>query len=279
MDQIRNFGTQNKSLIVNFIYIAAVAVIVYYLVNFYNETNSKSKSLLGDKVSANGTNPKPYVIDDGKSSDKTLRIKQGGRYTLSAWFYLNSQPATQTSLLSVLEQATVDQTGTRLLDIGLYPTSNKMYIRSATLGNAINTSLTGSSAVGAPSTTMPMCDVLDVDYQRWIQVTVVVNGRIMDVYMDGKLARSCVLPAGQYVVDPTEQKSTQAVLVSAFEGYYSGLYFMADADTPDSIYARYQMGPYTKASFLAYFSEKMGVKVTYAGAGGERKTFLDGWFE
>lgn len=276
MDQIRNFGTQNKSLIVNFIYIAAVAVIVYYLVNFYNETNSKSKSLLGDKVSANGMTPTPYVIDDGASSNKIRRIKKDGRYTLSAWFYLSSQPQAQTSLLTIQDQAEASNTATRLLEVGLYPASNKMYIRSATGGTGLSAV---SLADASSSTTMPMCDVLDVDYQRWIQVTVVVNGRIMDVYMDGKLARSCVLPAGQYVVDSANEKSKQAVVVTAFEGYYSGLYFMADADTPDSIYARYQMGPYSKASFLAYLSDKMGVKVTYAGAKGERKTFLDGWFE
>jgi hypothetical protein len=39
----------------------------------------------------------------------------------------------------------------------------------------------------------PGCDI-EIDLQRWTQVTVVINGRTCDVYMDGKLARSCVLP-------------------------------------------------------------------------------------
>lgn len=275
MDQLRNIGTQNKSLIVNVIYIAAVAIILYYMVSYYYETSSTELSLLGNKRSAVGmTDPVPYVIHDGKTqSTRDRRIKLNGAYTFSAWFYLNTQPAAKTTLLKIAEQAIGSQTATTLLEIGLYPGANKMYVRSKTGNSNISTDIAANAA------TLQMCDVLDVDYQRWIQVTVVVNGRIMDVYMDGKLARSCVLPGGQGIVQ-VNGNSTQAATVYAFPGYYSGLYFKSEAATPDLIYARYQMGPYAKADFIDYLVDKLGIKITYAGSGGVRETIQKSdWFE
>ena len=277
MDQIRNFGNQNKSLIVNGIYIVAVAIIVYYLFQFYLGTSS-GLSLEGDKQSAVSlASGKAYVIHNGvDQSTRDRRIKLNGRYTFCTWFYLNENPATQTTLLTLNEQ---DQgtggSARQLLSVGLYPGTNKMFIRSRTGPGA---GAIGVGGIGADTVALPMCDVVDVDYQRWIQLTVVVNGRIMDVYMDGKLARSCVLSAGQQA--SIDGKTVQSALVYKFPGFYSGLYFMSDADTPDSIYARYQMGPYTKGSFLNQLWDKLGVKVTYTGAGGVRQTVQKSdWFE
>lgn len=277
MDQIRNFGNQNRSLIVNGIYIVAVAIIVYYLFQFYLGTSS-GLSLEGNKQTAVGlTEPKVYEIHNGTDeSTRDRRIMQNGKYTFCAWFYLNGPQPSQTKLLTLNEQPTAaGSTSTELLSIGLYPGTNKMFIRSRTSSGTGTIDVTANSADVA----LPMCDVVDVDYQRWIQVTVVVNGRIMDVYMDGKLARSCVLPAGQYIVN-SDRKSRQAAAVYAFQGFYSGLYFMSEADTPDSIYARYQMGPYSKGSFLAQLVDKLGIKITYTGAGGVTQTLQKSdWFE
>lgn len=275
MDQIRNIGTQNKSLIVNVIYIAAVAVIVYYMVKYYNETNRLDISLQGNKRTGKITgNTDVYEIHNGidsaNQSTRDRRIKQGGAYTFSGWFYLNSQPGDKTTLLKIFEQASLTGNATPLLEIGLYGGANKMYIRSKTTTTDLQETV---------DATLRMCDVLDVDYQRWIQVTVVVNGRIMDVYMDGKLARSCVLSAGQYILNQAGA-SRQAVSVFNFPGFYSGLYFQAYAATPDLIYARYQMGPYSKGSFLDYLVDKLGIKITYAGVRGEEQTIQKSdWFD
>jgi hypothetical protein len=285
MDQIRNIGTQNKSLIVNVIYIAAVAVIVYYMVKYYNETNRLDISLQGNKrTGANiaNTAPDTYLIHDGTdaANQSTLdrRIKKGGAYTFSGWFYLNSQEALKTPLMKILEQTNDINSAISLLEIGLYGGANKMYIRSKT-SDANFSTIDLDPTNTTPPPTLAMCDVLDVDYQRWIQVTVVVNGRIMDVYMDGKLARSCVLPAGQSILN-TAGNSKQVVSVFKFPGFYSGLYFQAYAATPDLIYARYQMGPYSKGSFIDYLVDKLGIKITYAGVGGVTQTIQKSdWFE
>jgi len=116
----------------------------------------------------------------------------------------------------------------------------------------------------APSLTSPMCDIQDIDLQRWINITVTVNGRIVDVYYDGKLNRSCVLPT----IPAAPATGTQSVVIGQKGGYggkISGIQFMAYPLTPDRIYAIYQAGPASGAGLLGYLGDKLGIKINYSG--------------
>lgn len=85
------------------------------------------------------------------------------------------------------------------------------------------------------------CDIDEVDLQRWLQVSVILNGRQCDVYLDGKLQRSCVLPSF-FKVDPTGI-STRVLDKGGFDGYMSQLTTYNYALTPDAIYKSYMNGP------------------------------------
>jgi hypothetical protein len=87
----------------------------------------------------------------------------------------------------------------------------------------------------------PMCDLPEVDLQRWVMVTVVMSGRTTDVYMDGKLARSCVGPS-YYKVDPTGV-TPKICERGGFDGYVSGMSVANYALNPDEIYRAYLSGP------------------------------------
>jgi hypothetical protein len=116
----------------------------------------------------------------------------------------------------------------------------------------------------------PMCDIQDIDLQRWINITVSVNGRIVDVYYDGKLNRSCVLPD----IPMAPESGVQVVATGkkgGFGGKISGVQFFAYPLTPDRIYAIYQAGPKGPAGFIAFLAEKLGIKLTYSGQGGAQQ--------
>jgi hypothetical protein len=87
----------------------------------------------------------------------------------------------------------------------------------------------------------PMCDIQQVDMQRWIQVTVVLNGRTCDTYINGKLARSCVLRS-YYKVDSTDITMKVADR-GGFDGYTARIATYSAALNPDQIYKLYMAGP------------------------------------
>ncbi|NBV77156.1 hypothetical protein EBR66_03275 [bacterium] len=90
-------------------------------------------------------------------------------------------------------------------------------------------------------TSPPTCDLPEVDLQRWTLITVVLNGRTIDVYLDGKLRRSC-MASSYFRVDPTGVRAN----ITDFGGFdgYTGYTAVANyAMNPDEIYRAYLSGP------------------------------------
>ena len=86
---------------------------------------------------------------------------------------------------------------------------NKVGIRVSTdaTGDELNTSKQGSidsatSPYNDNEANFAQGDVKSIDLQKWVCICVVLSGRRLDVYMDGKLNRSSVLK-GMYKVGGT----------------------------------------------------------------------------
>jgi Concanavalin A-like lectin/glucanases superfamily len=90
------------------------------------------------------------------------------------------------------------------------------------------------------------CDIQDVAMQKWVNVCTVMNGKTLDIYLDGKLVKTCVY-ANYYKVDHTGialkylQSATDGK--SGFDGYFSRLQVFNSALNPDEIYKTYIAGP------------------------------------
>jgi hypothetical protein len=113
--------------------------------------------------------------------------------------------------------------------------------------------------------TMPMCDLPEVELQRWVCFGIVLNGRTVDVYLDGKLARSCVLPSF-YTVNATGV-NMKILQYGGFDGFLSNLYVHSVALNPEQMYRIYMNGPADIAAtgFLGWLGGLLNVKgeVTY----------------
>jgi hypothetical protein len=114
---------------------------------------------------------------------------------------------------------------------------------------------------------LPSCDVMEIDLQRWFNLTISVNGRIVDVYIDGKLTRSCVLSD----LPIASQDKPQAITLGGplgFSGYFGTTQFSGSALSPDRIYSLYQAGPYPgmDTGFLGFLANKIGIKLQYGGS-------------
>ena len=87
----------------------------------------------------------------------------------------------------------------------------------------------------------PQCDIAEFDLQRWNLVTVVLSGKVTDVYVDGKLARSCVAPS-YYKVD-TMNVTPNILQHKTFDGKIANLNLYSVALNPAQIYQIYSSGP------------------------------------
>jgi hypothetical protein len=265
MDAVRNFTSTNRGTIVNVVYVVAIVILAYYLYNFYISSSLYDVDLVTEKMTPTTLETK-LIYDITKK--EYLQIKEGKEMTLSLWYYFtswNTRDVAQ-NLFTVVDLGA----GIRkhVVSGALYPNEPKMILRAgAAMDSNSNDNPDLSVATGS---NVPACDVMDIDMQRWIHVTITINGRIMDVYLDGKLARSCILTdtLGKGSVSTT---GTQNLVLyplagtSIANGYVGGVRYSSYTLTPDQIYSRYQSGPYASVGFLDYLWSKVGIDIKYVG--------------
>ena len=257
-------------MLINILYVVVFVIALYYLYLFLVKGNELEVQVLNGEAVAN----KPAVYTLPKNPE--VRVKQGGEYTISFWMYIHSWDYRSGLPKSVLQIVDSNLRGSTLFTSILYPNEQKLMVRihtekpsddmDYTLNSNFDNLLGGNAGAQmfSPSMSTPMCDIQDIDLQRWINITVSVNGRIVDVYYDGKLNRSCVLPD----IPSAPDSGTQSVLIGqkgGFGGKISGIQFYAYPLTPDRIYAIYQAGPVSN-NFLGYLSDRLGIKLMYSGA-------------
>lgn len=221
-------------------------IVLYYVYKFlFDGMILENQAVVTTAIPANPT--------AAPTPTKVLPVYEGGEYTVTFWAYITAFKDTVGKAKHILELAprTTSGSPTSTLVVGLGPFNNKLMVR-------VNTNATGTEvltkatldAIFQPTAipsgqlladTMPVCDLPEVELQRWVCFGVVLNGRTVDVYMDGKLARSCVLPSF-FTVDANgiQMKLLQ---YGGFNGFLSNVYVHAGALNPDQMYRIYMQGP------------------------------------
>lgn len=267
MDTIREAfpaGSIARS-ISGFILIILSAIVLYYLYRFlYGMDTLESKVILGAAEQAGSSGGGVF---QEKGLQEISPITEGGEYSVTTWLYLGGFKDSQGKNKHVLEIRGSDFS---TLVVAIGATTNKLLVRVGTqTGGGANTlnkeelqKLFNDTIIpsGLLQDANPMCDLPEIDLQRWIHVAVVLNGRTVDVYLDGKLARSCVLP-GFYRVDPKGVRM-KLLDMGGFDGYISDVTTYGYALNPDQIYRIYMAGPSdaSLSGFLGWLTSIFNVK-------------------
>jgi hypothetical protein len=274
MNSVRTFASNNSGMIMNVVYVSIFATILYVVYYYLTVGDELQVTVLEDVMPANQRPSAP--LDPLGKINPLVRINTGGEYTFSFWMYVNGWDYRSGLPKSVLQITDSDLPNHYLLNTILYPNEAKMMVRIRTANSVENdyTNVANSNAVisgGAGfntgnSMTSPVCDIKDIDLQRWINIIVAVNGRICDVYYDGKLNRSCVLPDLPEAGSPGSIQTVQIGDKGGFVGQITGIQFFAYALTPDRIYAIYQRGPAGAGSIMQSIFQRLGLKITSSGS-------------
>lgn len=298
-------GTEYVKPFIGIVAFIGIMVGLYYLYKFlYGRSGAFGEITIleGNKsMTAAGTS----VTDQ----DQTLKavaeaslsgVLDGGQYTASMWLYVASAKGfgsgSSVPLAHLLEISnkrfvpvgTTASKGKTLLFVGLNPQNGSLIVRqsSSDLSESIDNSLTEPNNSGAyplsslistytsgsaSLTNDDRCDILNgIEYQRWVLVTVVGNGRTLDVYIDGKLARSCVYKGGFELGSSTGGASAYIGLNNNdnLKGYFANVKFANYAKSPDQIWSEYQGGPSGYFSLMNFFKNLISVDVSFSTSAG-----------
>jgi hypothetical protein len=192
------------------------------------------------------------------TSDKLPGLYEGGEFTVSTWFYVNNWSYRSGKNKCILRVGGSNFDTIRIYLGGTKPKLNvRIHTRDSsststtaqgdslanqTLNATFNTLQTDSTLLDSPSG----CDLPEIDLQRWVNLVVAVNGKLADIYIDGKLARSCVLPS-HFKVDSSY--SAYVIPYGGFGGEISTTVMYDMALNPEMIYKNYIAGPQPITSF------------------------------
>lgn len=237
---------------------ALLGLALYYFYRWLNGTGELSNVVLytsaSDGLPAMGT--KVTKLDS--ENTKIPALFSGGEYSISTWIYVTSWEVNKGYNKPFL---TLSGGGDEYKTLVLYLGQNvpKLGIRTSTSNGAtgsseirlntaelakirpLNGSGFGTGVYTDASENFKVCDIESVDVQRWVHIAVVLSGRTQDVYINGKLSRSCVLPS-MFKVDGD---SAEIILGGpyGFGGLIGTTKAANFAYSPDQVYKNYQDGP------------------------------------
>jgi hypothetical protein len=285
-------------IVVGILGVIALLVGLYYLYQFLYKGGGAQTSvvLLPGNVSMAGT--KKDTTNNLKFAQQTTiegGILDGGEYSVSFWVYITDTKGVSSGSLGHIMEISykrfeTDSTkrGKTLLFVGINPMDGSLIVRQNSTDNAKYTIDNGTGAnnnykldqlikgyMGASTyKTDDRCDIINgIEYQRWVLINVVSNGRTLDVYIDGKLARSCVYTAPWGLGSKDGSADCYFSLDNGsdgkgIKGYLSAGNYYNYALTPSAIWSIYQQGPGGSFDYKAFFSNLFSTSISFGTTAG-----------
>ena len=181
-----------------------------------------------------------YLVMFGKSEKKITKTVQSGKkmqtisnedipinkmtsnYTYSIWIYVNNWNYNYGQEKTIIERAST--TGEVAPGIYLASITNDIIIKSALEGK-------GSG--------IHTCNLANIPLQKWVHVVVSLNTRALDVYLDGKLVRTCLLEG---VAKSNTNSNLLITPNGGFDGFTSNIKYIPDRVNPQQAYDLYKEG-------------------------------------
>jgi len=185
---------------------------------------------------------------------KTLKTNSNtGNYTYSMWLYVNDWNYRFGTPKVVLARGDATQKPSPAVLLG--GMENKLSVKINCYGNT-----TGSH--------IHTCTVQNIPLQKWVNVIISLYGRTLDVYLDGKLVRTCVLPG---VAKVNADADIIVTPKGGFDGWTTNFKYWPNATNPQDAYNIYKDG--LGGSILGNLLNKFRIQVSLIKDNKEQSSF------
>lgn len=203
------------STVMGVILIVIIVVIILLIINARKNSLKTKTTIINKPINAYNLKNNEFEVENSK---------EGLEFTYSVWIYIQDWTKGWKNIFVKGDKNAGPLTGSaRAPGLWLYPNTNALHAR-------INTFASPNEG----------CDIKNIPLQKWVHIVYVLNNRTVDIYIDGKLERSCVLRG-------VPKLNSQPVYVAQNGGFFgklSNLEYYTTALSPDRIASIYRSGPY-----------------------------------
>ena len=213
-----------------------ILILLYIIVKLIYSSSSPLSTIQDGTTM---TTIQPNSLSGGSSGSTS------GNFTYSVWFYVNDwnyrygEPKVIFGRMSSSSSSTGGSTpGVSGIDpcpaVVLGAIQNNISISLACFPGADSTPTTSTN-----NSIVHTCNVANVPVQKWVNLLVSVYGRSMDVYIDGKLVKTCLLPG---IAKINTNSPIYLTPKGGFSGWTSKLQYWPNATDPQTAWNIYMQG-------------------------------------
>ncbi len=192
-------------------------LIIYYIFKFMTV-----------KSTLTNTNDAKDKIEISKDKLEKDENSPASNFTYSIWFYVDHWNYRYGQPKIVFGRINSDKEPQPSVTLGA--TRNDLTISLACYPGEDNS---------ASKSVVHNCKLQNIPIQKWNHLLFSVYGKSMDVYLDGKLARTCVLPGTAKV---TESSNIYVTPAGGFSGQTAKMQYFDSATNPQQAYNIYRAG-------------------------------------
>jgi hypothetical protein len=199
MDTSSGYFSANNivTTVVGIIILLLIVLIIYNIIQV--STGKPGFSVIPSSLTAGSTDQAP-TSTDGKTLTTipaaNMPLNKGSDYGLQFWMYIKDWDYRFGQEKTVIQR--VDSANTSIISprISLGATDNTLNVTVSIFPTGANAQTASPAPANATSATGDSytCTVENVPLQSWFAVSVTVFQRNLDVYINGQLVKSCVLP-------------------------------------------------------------------------------------
>jgi len=212
-----NSGSKNWLIIglIGFVLVIVLIIIIVVLVQKAKEKKNNVFTIINSPLDAFGLTKKEFKVPNSEL---------GLEFTYSVWIFIQDWTRGWKNIFVKGDKNNAAGTSAaRAPGLWLYPDTNALHAR-------INTFASPNEG----------CDIKNIPLQKWVHITYILNNRTVDIYIDGKLERSCVLRG----VPKLNNSPLYVCDNNGFFGKISNLVYYKYALKPNEVYELYSKGPY-----------------------------------
>ena len=242
-DFLRNNTYTNNGTSMNYIkmFLIGIFVLIVLILIINYLTNTQIKL-------AGTTNASKEIVVEPKTLNNPNNTNN---YTYSMWMYINDWNYRYGEDKVILQR--IDNLGNPTPSVKLGALENNITVSVACYPN--NTIADQSNNIIDTHPLIKECVIRNIPIQRWTNLIISLYGRTLDIYLDGKLVRTCVLPG----VPKVYAKSDTIITPNGgFSGLTSNIIYLNTASNPQEAYNIYKNG--SGSSLFGSFFNKYKIR-------------------
>lgn len=228
------------------LFLFVIIYIIYYAYQKTQETNSNEPIIISDIIDANVSRP-----------SKTVPVPTNGMaQSLSTWIYVKSWNYNFGKYKNIVWKTNTDLSSTTPPNSESTIHSPSLWLYPLTNNLKVITSVDTTENVES-------CDINNIPLMKWVNIVYVLNNRTVDVYINGKLERSCALKGVPKSLSDNTKLFVTYGDPAGFDGKMGKTQYFTRALMPNEVASIYNSGPIGSSQYnIQFFQDGKFVTIT-----------------